>query len=42
MKYQISCIGKSSNTPEQDLIQKYLNRIKNKVYIKKGKTPNTV
>ena len=34
MKYQISCIGKSSNTPEQSLIQKYLNRIKNKVYIK--------
>ena len=34
MKYQISCIGKSSNTLEQKIIDKYLNRIKNKLIIK--------
>ena len=34
MKYQISCIGKSSNSPEQNLIEKYLIRVNNKVDIK--------
>ncbi len=34
MKYQISCIGKSANTPEQNLIDKYLIRINDKVRIK--------
>ena len=34
MKYQISCIGKAANTPEQNLIDKYLIRINDKVSIK--------
>ncbi len=34
MKYQISCVGKALNTPEQNLIDKYLIRINNKIYIK--------
>ena len=34
MKYQISCIGKSSNTLEQKVIDKYLKRIKKKIIIK--------
>ncbi len=34
MKYQISCIGKASNTPEQSLINKYLKRLHNKIIIK--------
>ena len=34
MKYQISCIGKSTNTLEHKIIDKYLKRIKNKLIIK--------
>ena len=34
MKYQISCIGKSTNTLEHKIIDKYLKRIKNKLTIK--------
>ena len=33
MKYQISCIGKSSNTPENILIEKYLQRMGKKLKI---------
>ncbi len=34
MKYQITCIGKASNTPEQSLINKYLKRLGKKIIIK--------
>ena len=34
MKYQISCIGKSSNSLENKLIEKFTRRISNKITIK--------
>ncbi len=34
MKYQISCIGKSSNSFEQKIIEKYKKRIKKKIIIR--------
>ena len=33
MRYQISCIGKSSNIEENKIIQKYIKRVKNKIQI---------
>ena len=44
MKYQISCIGKSSNSSEQKLIEKYLNRLDGKIKIKEInlKNPNPI
>ena len=44
MKYQISCIGKSSNSYEQKLIEKYLKRLEGKLQIKEIslKNPNPI
>ena len=44
MKYQISCIGKSSNSYEQKLIENYLNRLDGKIKIKEInlKNPNPI
>ena len=33
MRYQISCIGKLSNIEENKIIQKYIERVKNKIKI---------
>ena len=32
MRYQISCIGKLSNIEENKIIQKYIKRVKNKLF----------